>query len=507
MLTTGGRLVPPEDRIQHFLNFPPLKDENTIRIGSFGDSHTYGDEVDKTESYPYQLQELFNKNFPNKKIEVLNFGKGGAGFQEQFFLWEKYSNKYKLDYILLGPRGFYSDRDITFSRNWGFTNFGYPKTRFILLNNNNLKRIHIKGDSLQKRYKNYYKLIPSWTALRYDINPFQIWEKFFPFLRHKLYNHFYYYKKNSSNKDESVKINEILLKKIKKLYDKRILFFTDKRWVFNAYQSIEKLYNLNLIYLKTNRFYRVFRHKSSLGNEIIAKIYFNALIGKKTFSLKTLNCHFNEINSTPKDKAIRSKNFKYNNEDFIKEKLDRDLFAVQSIQITNKNTPIATLRYNASNHHYIEGSYSNYKIKETKSFIAFFNKFNFLESPFIPVSIPLKRGMKIYIQTANKTKIALGEIQPLDTYKKFFVFYSKHIYSYSVTDGNRYKSYFLSEIIPSFLKEKIKKGSIKLFVENYKLGKLEFYDLYRLTFIPVNGYEKSFLIPSGLIPRSLLRTE
>ena len=148
ILKTGGRLETPDKRLQHFLNFSSSKKEGAIRIGAFGDSHTYGDEVEKTESYPYQLQELFNNNFPNKKIEVLNFGVSAVGFQEQFFLWEKYAKKYELDYILLGPRGFYSDRDPIFRKNVNFEKPFHPKTRFILSKDSQLKLVHIKGRTL-----------------------------------------------------------------------------------------------------------------------------------------------------------------------------------------------------------------------------------------------------------------------------------------------------------------------------------------------------------------------
>lgn len=85
LLKTGSNLPTPEKRIQHFLNFSPLKEKGVIRIGTFGDSFTYGTEVDKKGTYPYLLQQLFDREFPEKKIEVLNFGVTGHGFQEQFF--------------------------------------------------------------------------------------------------------------------------------------------------------------------------------------------------------------------------------------------------------------------------------------------------------------------------------------------------------------------------------------------------------------------------------------
>ena len=76
---------------------------------------------------------MFIEKHPHKKIEVLNFGKGGDGFQEQFFLWEAYRKKYQLDYILLGPRGMYYSRDSTFRKNFNMHGgLAYPKHRFIL---------------------------------------------------------------------------------------------------------------------------------------------------------------------------------------------------------------------------------------------------------------------------------------------------------------------------------------------------------------------------------------
>ena len=105
----------------------------------------------------------------------------GSGFQEQFLLWEQYFKSYNLDYILLGPRGFFPKRDITFRINAHFQKFCYPRERFILSGESKLRQIHIKGDTLKERYQNYYKIIPTWTALRYDKRPFKVWEWFFSF--------------------------------------------------------------------------------------------------------------------------------------------------------------------------------------------------------------------------------------------------------------------------------------------------------------------------------------
>lgn len=486
LLKIGSDLRLPDDRFQYFLNFPTSKRTGSVRIGAFGDSHTFGNEVDKTASYPYLLQQLFDERFPAKTIEVLNFGMPGAGFQEQFLLWEKYSKIYNLDYILLGPRGFYSYRDVTFRTNWGFQYFKYPKERFILSENNTLKQVHIRGDSLKERYKNYYKLIPAWTALRYDRRPFKIWEKFFPFLRYNIQNPFYY--TEMSDKEESAGINTLLLEKIRNVHDGKMFFLTDHISIFNKYQQTKNFYNLNHIHFKGNRrFYTVFFHGSSLENEVLAHIYFNALIGSPEFPLKKINCYFKEI-------------------DFIGKGFIKNLYKIKSIKVIDrKGTPLAAFRHNNADHHYNEGSYFNRKEKEIKSFIGFSNRVDFLDFPVFPLPIQLKSGMRVYIQLPNKKKLDLGGIRALDQFEKFFVFYTDFIekkkYQFS-----HYESWFSLKKMPSFFKDRIEKmtGSLELFIEDYKLGIFQFDSLNgkrNLRFIPVSGYEKSFLMmgPSHLV--------
>ena len=482
ILKTGGYLyVPgnPKQRTQHFLNFSPVKHPHTIRIGTFGDSHTFGDEVDKTETYPYQLQELLSKKFPDKSIEILNFGISGVGFQEQFLLWEKYAKKYKLDYILIGPRGFYPDRDTSFAKSWSRDTLRFPKMRFILSGNNKLKQIHIKGNTLEERYKNYYRLIPSWIALRYDRRPFQIWEKLFPILKNHIVNPFYYIK--ISMYKESSKINKLLLKKMSNLHNKKILFFTDHHKMFDMYQQEGDLYNFNFISFIDNKFYKVFFHHSSLGNEVIANTYFHSLIGeKKVFPFNFISCNFKDSNA-------------------INQELNRELYAVQSIQIIGGKTPVFTLKLNQKFQWHNEKSYYfDHKNKETKSFIAFSDKINFPDFLYVPVSIQLKEGMMIYIQPANGHKIPLRPIKALSAYGKFFNFYANYIIN--ELDTSNFETNFELNKIFQLLDTRTQQTTqpIELFVENHKLGVLvrsafSYQKKSRLVFIPVNGYEKSFL--------------
>lgn len=479
ILKTGGFLEPSNRRIQYFLNFSPSKKRNTIRIGAFGDSFTFGNEVDKTATYPYQLQQLFNRKFPNKKIEILNFGIPGGGLQGQFFLWDKYFSSYQIDYILLGPRGFYADRDLTFGKNYSSEIFVYPKNRFILSESETLKQIHIKGNTLKERYKNYYKLFPSRIALRYDKEPFQIWRIFSPHLKY-IQNPFYY--KKISQEEESVKINTLLLEKIRDKYNKKILFFTDSLDLFSDYSLIGTEYNLNLIEHKENLFYKMFDHKSSLGNKLIANIYFNALIGKKNFFLNIISCYFKGI-------------------DYITKSFDQDLYQVKSIQIITDSIPVFKLVQNSSDHdHYhTKRSYSKNRRKGIKSFLGFSNKSDFLKFPYFPLTARLQNGMKVYIQSKNHSRIKLGTIKNLDAFERFFVFYADFIERKIDLNYSYYESYFLLKKMSDPLKKKIEtlKGPMELFIADYKLGTLWPHDLYgkqSLRFVPIDGYKKSFLM-------------
>ena len=520
ILKTGRRLNLPPQRFQHFLNFPVKKKKGTIRIGAFGDSHTYGSEVEKTATYPYYLQKLFNKKFPDHSIEALNFGVGATGFPEQFFLWKKYAKTYQLDYILLGPVGFYSERNTRFT----YKNMKYrpPHNRFILDEDRQLTEVHIKGDSIQKRFKNYYSLIPSWTALRYDKQPFKIYEILFPFLRYKIKNPFYYTR--MSEDEEAVKINRRLIEKINKVYPKKILFFTHEKSLYQLYKTYNNLsnkssgnlYNLNFIPIP-KLFYKVFAHRSSLGNELTAQLYFNALLGKKHFFLNIIQCHLsssellsNSIHRMGKDDESIDLNFE--TEPIVSERISSqkdvlekvrgrekkrlkshnlknviDLDSVNRIEVLGQDTFLFNLRVNRSDHYWNHGTYKNYKKEGTKSFFAFLKKDNFLKSVYIPLPFQLKKGMKLYIQFKNKSRVELGSIQALDNYNKFFALYSDHIIG-KIDYSHTHWFIYLKDL-------NIEEG--ELFIDDYKLGRVANEQLYGkklLKFIPNIGYQNTFLM-------------
>jgi hypothetical protein len=63
------------------------KPPGTIRILCLGDSLTFGDFVDDHETFPYRLQELFNKG--HARTEIVNAGVGGSTVIDQFYFLQK----------------------------------------------------------------------------------------------------------------------------------------------------------------------------------------------------------------------------------------------------------------------------------------------------------------------------------------------------------------------------------------------------------------------------------
>ena len=213
----------------------------------------------------------------------------------------------------------------------------------------------------------------------------------------------------------------------------------------------------------------------------MASIYFNALIGKNNFFLNVISCYFKNI-------------------DYLNKEFGKDLYHMKSIQVIGDDIQVFDLVQNSfdDDPYYSEISYFNNKIKGTKNFLGLSNRRDFLKFPYFPLSFQLKRGMKVYIKS-GRSRIELGAIKPLDRFKQFFVFYEDFIDRKLDWNYGYYESYFLLDEMSNSLKKKIEKTRkpMELYVENYKLGVLQPYNLFgkkSLRLNPVNGYEKSFLM-------------
>ena len=465
--------LPGREALLDFVNFPVHKGKNVIRIGAFGDSHTEVSEVGeigRTESYPRQLQELFNKNFPGKKVEVISFGVGADGFQDQFLLWEQYAEDYGLDYILLGPRGFYPERDFTAhafimcdSEN---QYFAPPKERYILSGENGVEFIHNRGRKADR-------FIPSWKSLRYDKGPFLQIGCFFPYFKNLFKKNPFYYTDMSMN-EESSKINKILLKKIKDRYDEKILFVTDWPEIFKNYKSVQNLYNINIIdFERGHHYWMAFAHASSLENELLANVYFNSLVGNKSFDFDIINCRFNPLTNSSQPTV---KNPHVN------------LDSVKSIKVfSNNNIELFSLASSDLDffYHDFGGSYDRQMKKEIKNFLAFWPSPS-LSLPRIHFSIPfsMQGGEKIFLKIPEKKKIELGSITPLDSHGVFFIFRRPYIFI-----PGRDEVYFRIDHMLSFMEGK--KITMNLFIEDYELGVLKPID-GSFKFSPAVGFNETF---------------
>ena len=417
-----GWVTSPKKRSNHFLNFPLKKSKGTVRIGTFGDSYTYGAEVDKSESYPAQLQEIFDKFQSTPRIEVLNFGVNGHGFQMNFLFWQEYAKKYDIDYILFGPYGFQPNRDTTFTAPFNNINILplHPTGRFILIKND-LLFINLPGRKLLERYRNYYSLFPSWKVLRYDRQFFNLWRKsYFPYLKQDVKNPFYY--SDLTEEEESVKINSILLKRIREKHPKKILLFLIKRWVYDLYKHIKPPYNLNyLTAFENNSFlYERYSHQSSLGNELLSQIYFKALTGKTKFSLKMFHCRKNpSLQLLSFEKQLSLKKYDKARKTPLKK-----------VEFLHNDLQIGEMVLNRRGHRGEEYRKIHLSVLKTaKSFIGFFNSDDFFAKALyypLPFQPKTDNERKIYIDFGGK-KILLGLAVPIDAEHLIFGFQASYI--------------------------------------------------------------------------------
>lgn len=72
-----------------------------IRIVAMGDSNTYGLYLDRKDSYPKQLETLWNSTHPDKKIEVINLGYPGANSSRLVANIEQAIQHFEPDIILI----------------------------------------------------------------------------------------------------------------------------------------------------------------------------------------------------------------------------------------------------------------------------------------------------------------------------------------------------------------------------------------------------------------------
>jgi hypothetical protein len=280
------------DRGTSFTNFEPEKPPGSIRIGCFGDSYTYGDEVVDGYDYPAFLQRMFEgRGYQN--VQVINFGSQWYGFYQAYQMWEEFGKKYDLDYVLLGPKGFYINRDMTFNHT-DEKNIYYVHGKYILKNDSLRPIFPLGGLSYKKRMNSYYSFVPKWRYLRYDRQPPMFLRILVPEGR-DLKNPFYYYQ-GSIDKEMS----QIYKRLISKIADETPIVMTlyndlDRGKVY-SFMLRNNFSNFKANYLSQNAtfpYLAILSHNSSFGNKKIAEYMFNSLMEDDNF-LNKLKNSFND---------------------------------------------------------------------------------------------------------------------------------------------------------------------------------------------------------------------
>ena len=268
-----------------FVNFPQRKENGVIRIGAFGDSQTYGDEVDETNDYPSLLQSIFKDHY-YENIEVINFGSSGYGFNQSYMMWEMIGRKFDLDFILLGPHCFHPLRDTTFLGEEILPILMH--SRYVLDGERGVRRYDIAGLTYDQQFEHYYSFLPPWHILRYErlAPPFL---KSLIVLENRALGNPFYYKKDF--RGEAIELYSRLLKKMSGSGKQIVVIHQNgdiHRSCLNLAAQPGSNLNANPKLSELDRYgqygfpyWRFGGHRAPLGNRIVAKHYFDILTGKE----------------------------------------------------------------------------------------------------------------------------------------------------------------------------------------------------------------------------------
>lgn len=405
-----------KDRQSSFLNFPEQKRPGVIRIGCFGDSFTYGDEVRDGYDYPALLARLFReRGFAN--VEVLNFGMSGYGFHQAYNSWDLLGRRYGLDYLLIGPECFQHDRDSSFNPNiWQSSNHGRAyclHARFIL-DGEGFKLVEPIGENLHERVATYFRFLPPYRYLRYD------WQApaflnapiacFFPGREFKR-NPFYY------QKDMGAEMDELYRRLLCRMADgpAPVILATHSPDIINMVRPLKKERFLAARLLRSLRFpyYAIGGHNSPNMNMLLAEQMFDLLGGRQGSSIQVI-----EISSLPKQKSpvtgIAGRKEKLSRYDEI-------TFEIEGIKIGRFYEQDAPLGIGWSK--YCQGRECQPQIETLKgvsSLVAFpvFGAHSLADAVFIPVDYEVTEGMPVVAGVRGLRGVReyrLGELALVDS--------------------------------------------------------------------------------------------
>jgi hypothetical protein len=371
-----------------FDNFLREKDGEVIRIGAFGDSHTHGDEVDYESDYPSILQELFLRSGYNN-VEVLNFGSGGWGNFSSFRLWELEGREYNLDFILFGPYGFWTERDLTF--NWKLFNHSDIHGRYIF-KKDNIKYIKpLGGLDVNERFKAYHSFIPKLRYLLYDKNPPAIIKSLLKENK-TIKNPFYYYQGGLEEEHSKIygHLFENMSKEIKQIIN-IVEMGREINFLGPDFNKIDNFYFSEGFGLNDDIFKAQNGHAGPLRNNKLAYEYFNVLTGKNEQRF--------QIIETLNDNNIGNQNTEVLNQEFS------DLSDIDNLTVDFNKNIIGVLIDNLHSLNVFIRDYSVlepnefYNKNQIKSFIFLkVNDKKIEESLFLPLDFKISADMEFVVK-------------------------------------------------------------------------------------------------------------
>lgn len=263
-----------ESRAGRFTQASRLKPAGTVRIGAFGDSFTDGYDVAPGLDFPSLLARRL-RAAGRRDVEVLNFGNPWHGLHQIYRFWETFGQGYDLDYILVGPAALRVERDATFNHGEDVEPY-YLHGRYVLKGDEAVFVDVSGGPDFGARFRDYFRFLPRWDYLRYDLRPPAFLQCLLP-RRRTLRNPFYY--SNSSPRRELTRIAGLLLEKISESASQVVVFDLDGEFSSLAAELSPKLV-LETIPLPRSFPYWARKHPTAMGNALIAKAYDDVLSGR-----------------------------------------------------------------------------------------------------------------------------------------------------------------------------------------------------------------------------------
>jgi hypothetical protein len=260
---------------RRFSLFNTRKAPGVVRVGCLGDSFTAGAEVAPELDYCTLLHGLFLEAGYDQ-VETLNFGAGWHGFHQTFMVWERVARHYELDYVLLGPAGFWYDRDTTFNHGGSISPY-YLHARYVV-KGDGVERVDVLGEDYEDRFAAYHRFLSPLRYLRYDRNAPPFLAALLPAGR-TLPNPFYYYR--GTMEQEALETYRALLGLLADGRQKTALAYYEKP-IVDVARGLGRT-NLTVLELDPNQQfpYRApLNHNGPLGNLLVARQFFAALTGR-----------------------------------------------------------------------------------------------------------------------------------------------------------------------------------------------------------------------------------